>query len=116
MSEATARDRISEAVTAWPGVEAVERERGEFSLRYRGRELGHLHGHRVAHFSFPREVGEALRQAGRVGPHPVAPRSVKWAARSIRDAEDEAEVVALMRLNYERLIERTADSQPSGAR
>lgn len=111
MTASTPKQRISEAVTAWPGVEAVEGERGEFSLRYLGRELGHLHGDRVAHFSFPREVGEALRREGRVGPHPVAPQSVKWAARAIRNAEDEADVVALMRLNYDRLVERDAGSQ-----
>ena len=116
MSESTARERITAAVMAWPGVEAVEGERGEFSLRYRGRELGHLHGDRVAHFSFPAEVGEALRRAGRVGPHPVAPQSVKWASRGIREAQDEAEVIALLRLNYDRLVARSAGGQRSGAR
>lgn len=107
MSESTARGRITDAVTAWTGVEAVDGERGEFSFRYMGRELGHLHGDRVAHFSFPRDVGEALRSAGVVGPHPVAPTSMKWAARAIRNAQDEAEVIALLRLNYDRLVERT---------
>jgi hypothetical protein len=108
MSTERARDRITAAVTGWEGVEAGIGERGEFGYRYRGRELGHLHGDRAAHFSFPRELGEELRRQGRVGPHPVAPESVKWAAKRIANEADEREVIELMRLNYERLVERLA--------
>jgi hypothetical protein len=106
MSETTARQRITAAVMAWPGVAAEYGERGEYSFRYEGREIGHLHGDRVAHFGFPKELGAELREAGRVMPHPVAPSSVKLAARRIDGEADEAEVVALMRLNYDRVVAR----------
>lgn len=64
--------RITEVVTSWPGVVAVTGERGEWSFRRGDAEIGHLHGDRVAHFGFPRDLGARLRAEGRVGPHPVA--------------------------------------------
>ena len=107
----TASERIIEGVTAWPGVEAVMGERGELSFSVDGQELGHLHGDRVAHFGFPRDLGAELREQGRVGPHPVNRHSPKLAARGIATDDDVRDVIALMRLNYERL----PSPQPSGA-
>ena len=66
--------------------------------------LGHLHGDHAAHFGFPRELGAQLREAGRVGPHPVNPHSTKMAARRIESEDDVREVIELMRLNYDREV------------
>src|SRR5919112_1538754 len=99
----TASERITEEVTSWPGVEAGPGRRGEFAFRVGGSEIGHLHGDRAAHFGFPREIGAELREQGRVGPHPVNPHSSKMAARRIESEEDVREVIALMRLNYDRV-------------
>ena len=66
-------------------------------------EIGHLHGDHAAHFGFPRDVGAELREQGRVAPHPVNPYSTKMAARAIEDDEDVRDVIALMRLNYDRV-------------
>src|SRR5919199_711172 len=106
MSEKTrsASEEITEAVTAWPRVTAGWGRRGEWSFTVDGREIGHLHGDHAAHFGFPRDVGAQLREAGRVGPHPVNPYSTKMAARPIEGDEDVAEVIALMRLNYDRVV------------
>jgi hypothetical protein len=57
----------------------------------------------VAHFGFPRDVGTALREAGRVGPHPVNRHSPKMAARELRTDKDVRDVIELMRLNYDRV-------------
>ncbi|MGH2952769.1 MAG: luciferase family protein [Solirubrobacterales bacterium] len=100
----TASQRITDEVTSWPGVEAGLGERGEFGFRVGGREIGHLHGDHAAHFGFPRDVGAELREQGRVGPHPVNRHSTKMAARRIADEEDVREVIALMRLNYDRIV------------
>ena len=70
-------EQITAVVTAWPGVEAGMGERGEWGFRVGGKQIGHLHGDRVAHFGFPRELGQELRDAGRVGPHPVNRHSPK---------------------------------------
>jgi hypothetical protein len=95
--------QIIDAVTAWPGVRARTGERGELGFVVGGREIGHLHGDRVAHFGFPRDVGAALRAEGRVGPHPVNRHSTKLAARPIESDDDVRDVIALMRLNYDRV-------------
>ena len=102
----SARGQITEQVAAWPGVStAGPGERGEFSFMLGRREIGHLHGSRVAHFSFQRRLGGELRAQGRVEPHPITD-SPSLGARRIESAEDVAEVVDLMRINYERLLER----------
>jgi hypothetical protein len=102
----TASQRITEEVTSWPGVSAGAGERGEFSFKVGRREIGHLHGDRAAHFGFPKEVGAQLREEGRVGPHPVAPHKPAWGARRIEDDDDVRDVIAMMRLNYDRVVER----------
>jgi hypothetical protein len=96
--------RITREVTSWPGVEGGAGSRGEFAFTVGGREIGHLHGDHAAHFGFPRDVGAQLREAGRVGPHPVNPYSTKMAARAIEGDDDVADVIALMRLNYDRVV------------
>jgi hypothetical protein len=116
MNTVSTRRRITEVVTSWPGVETGFGERGEFSFRYRGREIGHLHGDHVAHFTFPKDVGAELRSQGRVGPHPVAPQSVKLAAKRIRDEAELVDVVELMRSNYDRLVARLGEADGVGVR
>jgi luciferase-like monooxygenase len=102
----TASQQITEVVTSWPGVEAGIGRRGEFGFTVGKREIGHLHGDHAAHFGFPKEVGLRLREEGRVGPHPVAPHKPAWAARRIETEEDVRDVIALMRINYERVTAR----------
>lgn len=102
-----ASDTITTAVLAWPGTHGVTGRRGEWSLRVGRRELGHLHGDRVAHIGFPRSVGARLRAEGRIEPHPVFPDHPGWGARALRDDADVADVIALLRLNYDRVVERS---------
>jgi luciferase-like monooxygenase len=99
-------ERITQEVTSWPGVEAGPGSRGEFAFRVGRRELGHLHGDRVAHFGFPKAVWHELFDAGRIGYHPVFPGKPGFGARAIADDEDVRDVVAMMRLNYDRVVER----------
>src|ERR1700750_2211982 len=99
-----ASEQITREVTSWPGVSAGPGSRREVAVTVGGREMGHLHGDRAAHCGFPRDVGAQLREAGRVGPHPVNPHSTKMAARWIEGDDDVADVIELMRLNYDRLV------------
>lgn len=102
----TASQQITEEVTSWPGIKAGHGKRGEFSFKVGRREIGHLHGDRMAHFGFPREIGTRLREQGRVGPHPVKPDSPMLAARTIGNDSDVRDVINLMRLNYDRIVDR----------
>lgn len=102
----TASEQITDEVASWPGVEAGPGRRGEFAFKVGHREIGHLHGDRSAHFSFPKEVWTTLRDQGRIVDHPVFPGRVGPAARPIDSQADVEDVIALMRLNYERVVER----------
>jgi hypothetical protein len=99
----TASEQITEEVTSWPGVEAAPGRRGEFAFTVGRREIGHLHGDHAAHFVFPKQVWGELRQQGRIGEHPVFPGRQGPASRRIENSDDAADVIALMRLNYDRL-------------
>ena len=94
---------ITDEVTSWPGVEAGPGRRGEFAFRVGRREIGHLHGDDAAHFSFPKDVWDDLFAAGRVTWHPVFPEKRGPAARRIAGDDDIRDVIALMRLNYDRV-------------
>jgi hypothetical protein len=100
----TASELITDEVTSWPGVEAGPGRRGEFSFRVGRREIGHLHGDRAAHFFFPKGVWAELFAQGRIGYHPVFPQREGPAARRIDDEDDVRDVIALMRLNYDRTV------------
>jgi Luciferase len=107
MSERRSPSRqITDEVTAWPGVEAGPGRRGEFAFRVDAREIGHLHGDHAAHFSFPKQVWHELREQERIVDHPVFPGRVGPAARRIEDQDDVADVIELLRLNYERIVAR----------
>ena len=102
MSNISASKQITDEVTSWPGVTAGTGRRGEFAFKVGGKEIGHLHGDRSAHFFFPKREWHELLAEGRIEHHPVFPGREGPAARRIRSEEDVREVVALMRLNYER--------------
>jgi hypothetical protein len=97
----SASERITEVVSAWPGVTAGPGKRGEFAFKLGRREIGHLHGDHAAHFFFPPQTWATLREEERVVHHPVFPDREGPAARRIEDEADVEDVIALMRINYE---------------
>jgi Family of unknown function (DUF5519) len=100
----TASRRITDEVTSWPGVEAGPGRRGEFAFTVGRRQLGHLHGDRAAHFAFPKQVWAELYEQGRIDYHPVFPDKPGWASRRIENEADVEDVIALLRLNYDRAV------------
>ena len=100
----TAGRVITDEVVSWPGVAAGPGRRGELSFRVGRREIGHLHGDRAAHFGFPKQVWTELFEQGRIAEHPVFPGKPGFGARAIRDDDDVRDVIALMRLNYDRIV------------
>ncbi len=110
-STAGASDRITAEVLTWPGARAATGSRGEWAFKLGRRELGHLHGDTTAHFGFGKATWRELHAAGRIDYHPVFPGREGPAARRIQNAADEADVIALLRINYDYLASR----QPPGA-
>jgi hypothetical protein len=102
----TPSQQITAEVTSWPGISAGTGKRGEFAFKLGARQIGHLHGDHAAHFSFPKHVWAELIAQGRVVPHPVFPEAEGPAARRIDSQADIRDVIALLRLNYERAVAR----------
>jgi hypothetical protein len=103
----SASEEIIREVGAWPGVDVGPGDRGSsVAFRIGRREIGHLHGDRSAHFHFPKDVWDELRQEGRIAPHPVFPDRRGPASRKIEGEADVHGVIALLRLNYERVVAR----------
>ena len=106
----TASERITEEVTAWPGVEAGPGRRGEFSFKVGRKEIGHLHGDHALHIGFPKAVWHELHEQGRIDYHPVFPGKPGYAARRIEGDEDVRDAIAMLRMNYERAVRRNGAS------
>jgi len=87
-------------------VEAAAGRRGEFAFTLGERELGHLHGDHAAHFGFPKAVWNELFGQGRIDYHPVFPGKPGFGARRIEGEDDVRDVIALLRLNYDRVVAR----------
>ena len=95
------QQQIVHEVTAWPGVTIEPHRFGGVEFRLGRRELGHVHGNRLADLPFPVRVREQLIAEGRAERHHVLPTS-GWVSYYIHNADDVARVVALFRLNYDR--------------
>jgi Family of unknown function (DUF5519) len=100
----TASEQITTEVTSWPGVSTGHGRRGDFAFTVGRKEIGHLHGDRVAHFGFPKHVWQELFDEGRIGYHPVFPGKPGFGARAIESDADVRDVIELLRLNYERVV------------
>ena len=97
----TIHEAIVDEVSSWPGVTTGRHRFGGTEFRDGRRELGHLHGNRLADLPFPLLVRDELVGQGRAEPHHVHPES-GWVSYFMQSAADVPRVVALFRLNYER--------------
>ena len=92
--------RIEQTVASWPGVTVEPHRFGGIEFRVGRRELGHLHGNRLADLPFPVKVRDQLIAAGKAERHHFLPKS-GWVSRRVRGLEDVGDIVELFRLNYE---------------
>jgi hypothetical protein len=99
--ESTALTDAVRAVLTDPDVSEAEHRFGGLEFRLGRRELGHLHGERLADLPFPRRVRDELIAAGRAEAHHALPHS-GWVTRRVRGPEDVAAVAELFRMSYER--------------
>ncbi|HEY1518991.1 MAG TPA: luciferase family protein [Solirubrobacteraceae bacterium] len=97
----TTGEQITETVQSWPDVESAPHRFGGIEFRVGRRELGHLHGDRIADLPFPRRVRDELVAEGRARPHHVLPDS-GWITISIDSPEEADRAVELFRMAYER--------------
>jgi hypothetical protein len=89
-------------VGSWPGVSVVAHRFGGSEFRLGRKEIGHLHGDRLADLPFPVKVREQLVAEGRADRHHVLPDS-GWVSLRIAGPDDVPAVLELFRMNYERM-------------
>ena len=93
--------QITHEVASWDGVVAAPHRFGGTEFRVGRRELGHLHGSRLADLPFPVAIRNELVTSGRAERHHILPAS-GWVSVRIRGEEDVRAVIQLFRLNYDR--------------
>ena len=93
--------QITREVAGWAGVTVVPHRFGGIEFLVGRRQLGHLHGNRLADLPFPVRVREQLVAEGKAQRHHIFPES-GWVSCVIRDERDVATVIELFRLNYGR--------------
>jgi Family of unknown function (DUF5519) len=97
------RDRIAGEVLSWEGVTAAPHRFGGLEFNLGKRELGHLHGDRLADLPFPRRLRDELVESGRAKPHHVLP-DTGWVSFWIESEDDVPRAVELFRMSYERAL------------
>ncbi|HZR26538.1 MAG TPA: luciferase family protein [Vicinamibacterales bacterium] len=97
----TAGERIRSEVSRWPNVTAKAHRFGGIEYRVGRREIGHVHGDRLADLPFPVSVRDELVAAGRAERHHILPDS-GWVSYWMRSDADADGAIALFRLSYER--------------
>ncbi len=111
---APAGEQIRRELLSWPGVTDAPHRFGGVAFHLGPRELGHLHGDRLADFPFPVRLRDELLRAGRAQPHHVMPDSTCVSYR-IDDAQDLPGALALFRLAYERAVAARAQQDRRAA-
>jgi hypothetical protein len=67
---------IKEEVLSWPGVTSNPYNLGGIEFRVDKRDMGHIHGRKLADLPFPIEIRKQLIASGKVLPHIIYPESM----------------------------------------
>ena len=100
-----AQKRITAEVISWPGVSVQPHRFGGVEYVIGRREIGHIHGDRLADIPFPKKVRDAIIAAGRAQPHHILPES-GWISFYIRQELDVEQAIALLRDSYEMVVKQ----------
>jgi hypothetical protein len=111
MSMGTVIEKIKKEILSWPYVTAEPHRFGGIEFRINKREMGHVHGDRLADLPFPMNIRNELVNSGRVSPHHVLPNS-GWVSYWINKGEEDIPaVIELFKMRYEQLKPRSQPKQ-----
>ncbi len=95
-------EEIKNEILTWP-VTAALHQFGGIEFRLNKRELGHIHGDRLADLPFPMNIRNELVNSGRASPHHVLLQS-GWVSYWIEKGEEDVPAaIELFRMRYEQL-------------
>jgi hypothetical protein len=97
---ASSTQSIVDQVMSWPGVSAHQHQFGGLEFRFGNRQLGHLHGDRIADIPLKRSLRDKLLAEGRVRVHRWRPNS-GWVTVDIASREGKDQAVRLLRVGYD---------------
>lgn len=95
-------ETIEDEVLKWPGITAEPNRFGGIEFLVNKKEMGHLHGEKLADLPFPDETRKELVASGRALPHHIYPES-GWVSYWIRNSNDIPAVLKLFEIQYKRL-------------
>ena len=93
---------IKEEILKWPGITTEPNRFGGIEFLVNKKEMGHLHGEKLADLPFPVEIRKELVASGHALPHHIYPES-GWVSYWIRNSDDIPAVLELFEIQYERL-------------
>ena len=98
----TILESIKKELLSWPYVTAEPHRFGGIEFRINKREMGHIHGDRVADLPFPMDVKNELVNSGRVSPHHFLPQS-GWVSYWIKGEQNIPAIIELFKKRYDYL-------------
>jgi MFS family permease len=104
--DTTITQTIVQKILEWPGVTTEPNRFGGIEFLVNKKEMGHLHGERLADLPFSIKIREKLVASGQALPHHIYPES-GWVSYWIRNSGDIPAVINLFKLQYERLKSRS---------
>ena len=101
MTQNSIASRIQHEVGSWPDVRVDVYGGGMIFFHVGRREIGHLHGNRLADLPVPVRIREQLVASGEASVHYLHPQT-GWISYHIKGEQDIEPVINLFRLNYQR--------------
>ena len=95
-------EMIRNEILSWAGVSEKPHRFGGIEINYGKKELGHLHGDKLADLPFPKLKRDELVKQGLVKPHHVLPES-GWISYYLKSEEDIPFAIELFRMQYDRI-------------
>ena len=95
-------ENIKKEILSWPYVSSEPHRFGGIEFRINKREMGHIHGDKLADLPFTMDVRNKLVDSGHVSPHHVLPQS-GWVSYWIKGEKDIPVVIELFKMRYDYL-------------
>jgi hypothetical protein len=99
-------ESIKKEILSGPYVTSKPHRFGGVEFRINKREMGHVHGDRLADLPFPMKIRDELVNSGRAAPHHILPQS-GWVSYWIKGEEDIPFVIELFKMRYDDLKTKT---------
>ena len=98
-------ESLRQELLSWDGVSEHSHRFGGVEFRYKNKELGHVHGEKLADFPFPKSVRDELIQARLAEPHHLLPNS-GWVSFWIKGEQDIPHLLKLFKMQYDRIVNK----------